>query len=194
MARWDRAGRALKTLADSLPGFEDDVLLLKVAAVNELYTTNLFDVQGMAEHIASLISRQPPRTPDLVDEIAALPEPGRQRRFLSFASKFVHFFMDESFPSYDAYALSSLWRHLGNHPAGRAPSYAEFFEDVYRLRELASVACSVGELGQYLWLSGAYGRWKRNPAQISREAAGVFSSSSPEVRTDLDGLVGNAQA
>jgi hypothetical protein len=102
---WQDADAALRLLATAVPGFTREAALLKVAAINTLYGTNLYAFNRMAKHIEGVLSlRIPKLCPELVEEIAAVPPLRGQRRWhhRSFASKFCHFFLDAgAFPIYD---------------------------------------------------------------------------------------------
>ena len=60
---WNAADEALATLADRVPGFALAETMLKVAAINQLYGTNLYAVNRMAAYITAMLRR-------------AVPEPG----------------------------------------------------------------------------------------------------------------------
>lgn len=186
MGGWRATDRALEALARRFPDFEHEAVLLKVAAVNQLYGTNLYAVARMAEHITRLMSTKTGHTPDLVDVIAKLPDGERPRRHISFAAKFAHFFIDtEKFPIYDSYALRTVRHHLGQSVSAPPPTYVEFARNVNRLKELARLGSSLRELDRYLWLAGLYRQWQISQDRISVEAAALFASSSPDVKADL---------
>jgi len=104
LEQWRLADQALRLLADRCPGFELDICLLKVVAVNALYGTNLYAVTRMAKHAASVLAGidLAAAGPKVVEQLADLPATEgqkRKRRHYSFASKFAHFFLnDERFP------------------------------------------------------------------------------------------------
>src|SRR5947209_9662363 len=102
LLQWQVTVRALHTLQENLPGFDIEVTLLKVAAVNQLYGTNVYAVVRMARHVTGVMQEaRGMEDADLVEELASLT--GRKHR--SFASKFAHFFIDmERFPIFDSYA------------------------------------------------------------------------------------------
>ena len=186
MGTWSETDRALEALARRFPDFEHPAVLLKVAAVNQLYGTNLYAVARMAEHITRLMSTEAGHTPDLVDEIAKLPDGERPRRHVSFASKFAHFFIDtEKFPIYDSYALRTVRNHLGQSVSAPPPTYVAFVRSLVRLKELARLGNTLRELDRYLWLAGLHRQWQISQDRINVEAATLFASSSPDVKADL---------
>jgi hypothetical protein len=108
---------------------------------------------------------------------------------VSFASKFVHFFVDrDRYPIFDSYALGGLRHHLSGTKLStdNPPPYAHYVGALNNLVELAGLACSGRELDRYLWLSGLYRTWSRNPsAQINVEAKRLFEQHDAAVATDL---------
>ena len=78
-------------------------MLLKASVLNQLYATNVFAIFDMAGHICEVIGAyQGPAGPPLVEKIALMRFGDKERRFVSFASKYAHFFIDPStFPIVD---------------------------------------------------------------------------------------------
>jgi hypothetical protein len=65
-------------------------VLLKVTALNQFYSTNIFAVYDMAKHIVALNidGRLKKDDETLVNEIAKVEIGGKQRSFYSFATKY----------------------------------------------------------------------------------------------------------
>lgn len=199
LRQWQMADAALKALADAFPRWEPQATLLKVAAINQLYGTNLYAVARMAEHVGKVMATADPATEGLalVERIAALPVANadeRVRRHVSFASKLAHFFMDaDRFPIYDSYAKDILERHLG--PRGRAQDethpYLAYVDNLRRLRERSRLTWAGRELDHYLWLAGQYREWDKNkarkkPQPINTELQRLFDH--PPTAQDADYL------
>lgn len=202
MPLWQATDQALSRLGRCLPSFELEAVLLKVAAINQLYGTNVYAVTRMAQHITFLMSSVAGDNSaiDLVERIAALPPSkpaGKSRFHLSFASKFAHFFVDAMHcPVYDSYAVATLTQHLGSKGLVRdsAHPYAAFVANLDRLRTLTGLACGYGELDRYLWIAGLYRAWFKNAkAEINTEAAMLFSSPPPELVDPLAALLPYAE-
>ncbi len=206
MPAWVAADAAL----DLLRSLSDDaglgVVLLKVAALDRLYGTNMYAIVPMAQHIVTVLAARPEDPIALVEAIAVLrpppqkgrtaaeapPPPAWAKTYWSFASKFVHFFLDpDRVPLYDAWAAQSLNYHLGPIRLGSSNPYRQFVQKVSVLRSLAGLSCSIRELDRYLWLSGMYREWSRKPdrAPLSREVISLFTEQSPEVQRLLSVLV-----
>lgn len=75
LSQWATIDNALSALGQAFPTWTAEASLLKVAAINQLYGTNLYAVVRMAEYVtwvmASADSKQ--EGPSLVERIAALP-------------------------------------------------------------------------------------------------------------------------
>ena len=188
---WMPAWAAADAALDLLRSLSDDaglgVVLLKVAALDRLYGTNMYAIVPMAQHIVTVLAERAEDPIALVEAIAALPAapPAPAKMYWSFASKFVHFFLDpDRVPLYDAWAAQSLNYHLGGIPLGPSNPYRQYVGKVSVLRSLAGLSCSIRELDRYLWLSGMYRQWKRKPdrAGLSREVVALFTEQSPEVQ------------
>src|SRR5216683_3208459 len=189
LLQWQITDQALHALHVNLPGFDIEATLLKVAAVNQLYGTNVYAVMRMAQHVTEVMQgANRMEDADLVKELASL----NSRKHLSFASKFAHFFIDmERFPIYDSYAVKMVAYHLGRHGQDRKTEYPykAFVEDLHILRRNVQFSCSTRELDHYLWLAGLYQVWLRNPVSpINIEVKELFkilSSVTPDELTKL---------
>jgi hypothetical protein len=181
--QWRLADQALELLAARCGGFEPDACLLKVAAVNTLYGTNLYAITRMAKHAAAVLMATDLAAagPELVEQLAALPTMnGRlsKRRHYSFSSKFAHFFVcKERFPIMDSYAVAMLKRHLGSPIYRDDPTkrYVAFLRNSQQLKQSSGFRGSNRELDRYLWLAGEYAAWMKRPGMaINAELAALF--------------------
>jgi len=67
-----------------------EYVLLKIAALNDFYSTNIFDVHSVAEHlmtIQNLDELLKKGDPNLVDKLARVTLKGKERCFFSFDHK-----------------------------------------------------------------------------------------------------------
>lgn len=192
LSNWSLVDRALERLSKNMSGFDRESILLKAAAVNQLYYTNVFAIVPMAEHMANVLN-EPGAVSDhgLVDRLAVLSTNTRQaqRRFVSFASKFAHFFVDpDRFPIFDSFGLHMIKLHLGvRKDIWRSTQpYAEFLEMFRRVQTLACPTCTNRELDRYLWVAGQYRAWMKNSkAQINGELRSVFQNQTGQLKTVL---------
>ena len=191
--QWRVSDGALHALARRFPDFGDEAVVLKSVAINALYGTNIFAITRMAEHAKGVIATTDLASagPELVEQLAALPKTAKQKKprlYLSFASKFAHFFVDsERFPILDNYAAKTLVFHLGekNMVARPGHPYMAFVENLLRLRTAAGLACSTRELDHYLWVAGEYRAWREKRAKINVEMENLFKKPSAEDKANL---------
>ena len=193
---WKSADRVLGYLAATLPRNTDyDQVLLKAAALNQLYGTNVRYLHAMGRHIAQVFSSQPPYQDEcsLVEWVADLEASGKQHE--SFASKYCHFFVDNRrFPLYDRYARETVRLHLGrgNYRCKHtSQTYRNFHSDLSSLRAQLGFHPSIRELDHYLWLRAqwqAYDAGKRLGAEVS----GLFERSGRDssIRLLVDAMCG----
>ncbi len=191
LLQWQITDNALNELKMQFPNFDVESSLLKVAAVNQLYGTKVFAVVRMAQHIRDVMPCEGNIADlDFVEKLATLPE--MNRKYISFASKFAHFFIDEErFPIYDSYAVKMVAYHLGQQgQTGDAEHpYKTFVANLQMLKEYANLSCTYRELDHYLWLAGMYRKWRAKPGvHIGSEVSSLFNSQSPEVATNLSML------
>ncbi len=188
LPEWCRSEAAIAKLRKAIPGFSGEDCLLKVAAVNAIYGTNVLAIVRMAEHVTKMMASAIIRERPLVDEIAALPtKQGKNPDYrTSFASKFCHFFLDaEKFPIYDEAAREAFELHLGTNDAPeKAFRYQAFCERFDRLRSEAKLNCTTRELDRYLWLTGMYMKWQKEKEEdrpkVNAELLRVFRDSASD--------------
>jgi len=199
LTKWQGTDAALDRLRARVPELDAPSVLLKVAAVNTLYGTNLYAFQRMAEHIVEVLAAwgRSRYAPEIVERIANLPPnsaDGKRRVHVSFAAKFAHFFLDaETFPILDRFARESLALHVGrpaSRYAGRG-AYGRFVEEFARLRTAAAWPGAGRELDRYLWLSGLLRVWRANPkGPINAEVRALFENPPAGSHGDLACLEG----
>jgi hypothetical protein len=189
LPRWRLSDEALFRLRDRIPEWDQPACLLKSAAINTLYGTKVYAVIPMAEHIARILAaprKDRPSGDDLVESIARLPISSRV--FISFASKFCHFFIDpDVFPIFDEAARQVLKYHLGAglYAEDQSRPYATFGENLRRLREVSKISCNHRELDHYLWITGLYRNWLSEKA-INVELRSVLDNPSQSQIRQLD--------
>ena len=194
LKQWRTSDGALRELREKLPGFTETACLTKTVAVNAIYGTNVMAVVRLADHVYDTLKLRGDSLAEveIVEQLAALPPlPGeKRRRFTSFAAKFCHFFIDdELFPIYDDAAREALKLHLGWVP--KAHDYQSFCRCFKELHQIAALSCSTRELDRYLWLTGMYMRWKKNPrkALVNSELRVVLEHPTPQQRRDLTAML-----
>lgn len=154
--------RALAELFGQYPTNDDEAhVLLKVVALNELYSTNIYAVADVAcliyEHRQEVDGALNPPSPEAVDQIVELLFCGMKRHFWAFATKYCSWHRPESYPIWDANVARYL-RSLKGSPFTRPEDwtrYSQFvdlmqqFKNFYNLGEF-----TFKQIDKFLWLSG----------------------------------------
>lgn len=85
-------------------------ILLKVATLNDFYSTNIFSVFPVAKHILSLVIDERLRAGDisLVSEMQRVTINNVEKNFYSFATKYCSHHCPLDFPIYDSYVEKVL--------------------------------------------------------------------------------------
>ena len=138
-------------------------VLIKATALNSLYSTNIYAIVRMAEHIMKehIDIELQKGTSEVVEKIARVEINGKIRYNYSFASKYCHWHQPEIYPIYDRYVDQLLWAYhaqcqfedfkqvdLRYYP--RYKAIIESFRRHYGLTQF-----SLKELDKFLW---GYGR------------------------------------
>jgi hypothetical protein len=104
--------RALTDLISKFPSNDQvESVLLKVSALNGLYSTNIFAVTDVAIHISKL-GIDPllaEGSLEAVDRIAWVELGGKRRRNYSFATKYCNWHASQHYPVYDMIVDELLW-------------------------------------------------------------------------------------
>jgi hypothetical protein len=103
----DMAERALKELFAQYPRNNDCAhVLLKVVALNRLYSAGILSVYDVADHICvqEMDAALSDGEPEVVDRIAkvTISSSGKQRGFWSFATKYCSWHNQASYPIWDS--------------------------------------------------------------------------------------------
>lgn len=85
-------------------------VLIKCAALNEFYSTNIFKIYNVARHYVSvhIDERLEKKDIDLVDDLAVVPVNGGVKHFYSFATKYCSFHQPDYYPIFDSYIYRLL--------------------------------------------------------------------------------------
>lgn len=153
---------ALRWLFDETPGNDDlRSVLLKVVAVNSLYSTQVFATFDLATHIvrSNLDRLLDGRAPKAVEAIAHVEFAGKKKRLYSFASKYCSWHRPDNFPIMDRMVKDVLWAY--REPVGlriRRADLEEYEAFCYALEQfvghygLASMKWK--DLDKGLWMLG----------------------------------------
>lgn len=137
-------------------------VLLKVSALNDFYSTNIFDTYTVAKHILNIDPDEDLENENisLVGKITPVNISGKTRRFYSFASKYCSHHKPEAFPIYDSYVEKMLMHfkkkdRYASFKKDELKDYSRFlgaiqeFKKYYNLEEF-----SLRQIDIYLWLAG----------------------------------------
>ncbi len=157
-------GQALKKLFQNICKYNTCIedVIIKCSTLNDFYSTNIYDISTMAEHILSLNIDQRLEQHDysLVKDIAQVKIGGKRYYFYSFATKYCSHHRPETYPIYDRYVqkvLCCLQKRdkFSNFKEQDLRNYDVFvkvvrdFQEKYNLQQY-----SVKQIDQYLWRLG----------------------------------------
>jgi hypothetical protein len=137
-------------------------VLLKVTALNQFYSTNIFDTFTVAKHIIGLNIEPRLKAGDyaLVNEIASIKIKGKVYRFYSFSSKYCNHHLPETFPIYDSFVKQMLIRYSEMDKFNLVSDdvlkdYGKFVSVIIAFREFYHLnQFSLREIDIFLWLAG----------------------------------------
>lgn len=177
----DSTERALTEVVTRFPGNTDEAyVLLKVAAINQLYSTQIYAVREVARRIVDL--KIDPLLDagslEFVDQIAELTLGEKVRHNLSFAGKYCSWHRRDIYPIYDSYVEECLWCYRGQFGLSFARSdlwkYPGFVAAVSEFRNRFGLGdLSFKEIDKFLWSQGGA------LIEARRAARSATSSASP---------------
>lgn len=137
-------------------------VLLKVSALNDFYSTNIFDTYSVAKHILekNIDMRLEANDYTLVNDIAEISIKGKTKNFYSFASKYCSHHKPTIYPIFDSYVEKMLlyYKSIDDFSIFAKPDLKEYelfieiiktFQNFYKLNKF-----SLREIDIFLWLAG----------------------------------------
>lgn len=166
IGKWSEVGlsqeRALnKLFYRTYPRNDDlDDILVKVATLNDFYSTNIYNIFAVARHIlgiANIDKRLANGDESLVNEIANVLELGKN--FYSFATKFCSHHNESDFAIYDSYVEKMLLYfqkrdRFGDFKSADLRDYGRFKKALNDFKAFYDLDCGLKELDMYLWQAG----------------------------------------
>lgn len=140
-----------------------DNVLIKVCALNEFYSTNIYDPFTVAKHILELKidGALDAGDPELVESIARTTmKNGKVKNFYSFASKYCSHHRPQVFPIYDSFVEKMLlhWKkvdHFSIFGKSDLKSYGRFKEILSEFRKFYNLGSfDLKQIDKYLWQAG----------------------------------------
>ncbi len=141
---------------------EIESVLLKVSALNDFYSTNIFDTFTVAKHIQNCHIDTALNRGDisLVNKIAPVKIKGKVRNFYSFASKYCSHHQPEIYPIYDSYVEKMLthFKKRDKYDSFRLidlKEYTRFLEVIQNFKNFYELeSFTLRQIDIYLWLVG----------------------------------------
>ena len=137
-------------------------VLLKVSALNDFYSTNIFDTYSVAKHILKkdIDARLETNDYSLVNDIAKISIKGKVKNFYSFASKYCSHHKPTSYPIFDSFVEKMMLYYkkadsFNSFEKVDLKDYCRFieiikgFQSFYKLEKF-----SLREIDIFLWLAG----------------------------------------
>ncbi|MGD0518246.1 MAG: hypothetical protein ABSA26_11985 [Thermoguttaceae bacterium] len=137
-------------------------VLLKVSALNDFYSTNIFDTYSLAKHILKkdIDARLEANDYSLVNDIAKISIKDKLKNFYSFSSKYCSHHKPASYPIFDSFVEKMLLHYKSSDSfngfnKNDLKNYGHFieiiksFQSFYKLEKY-----SLREIDIFLWLAG----------------------------------------
>lgn len=139
-----------------------DDILIKASSLNDFYSTNIFSIYPVAEHIVKLKidSRLYSGDVTLVKDIQKIIIGGKERNFYSFATKYCSHHNAKEFPIYDSYVEQILVyfqrkHHFSSFKLADLKEYTIFKKALIDFRtHYGLTKYSLKQIDQYIWQLG----------------------------------------
>lgn len=143
-------------------------ILIKCSSLNDFYSTNIFDIHTVAQHILSLNIDGRLRNGDrsLVNDIAHVEVNGKDHFFYSFATKYCSHHQPERYAIYDSYVEKVLLsmnkrKHFANFKREELINYDTYMSVIRAFQQAFGLMnYNIKQLDQYLW---QLGKWYFSP-------------------------------
>ena len=137
-------------------------ILIKASALNDFYSTNIFSIFPVAQHILNLDIDKRLKDGDitLVPEIANVEIKGIKKVFYSFATKYCSHHNQLDFPIYDSYVDKVLMYFQKKHKfasfkQNELKDYSKFKEILLKFAEYYGLSnYNLKDIDRYLWQLG----------------------------------------
>ncbi|KWW39754.1 MAG: hypothetical protein F083_1932 [bacterium F083] len=162
-------------------------VLIKCSALNDFYSTNIFGIHTLAEHILSLNIDERLHQVDysLIGDIAKVEVNGKEHCFYSFATKYCSHHLPEKYAIYDNYVEKVLLSMNKKEPFSNfkredLKDYETYMSVIRGFSQhFGLTQFSIKQLDQYLW---QLGKWYFNQYGLTykyynREESSPFSKN-----------------
>jgi len=139
-------------------------VLIKCSSLNDFYSTNIFDIHTVAQHILSLHidDRLEKGDLSLVDDIAHIEANGKDHFFYSFATKYCSHHQPRRYAIYDSYVEKVLVsmnnrKHFANFKREDLKNYETYMTVIMAFQQrFGLMQYNIKQLDQYLWQLGKW--------------------------------------
>ncbi len=147
-------------------------ILIKCSSLNDFYSTNIFDIHTLAQHILSLHIDERLENGDhsLVNDIAHVEVNGKDHFFYSFATKYCSHHQPERYAIYDSYVENVLVsmnnrKPYANFKREELKDYETYMSVIRAFQQrFGLMQYNIKQLDQYLW---QLGKWYFNQYGLS---------------------------
>lgn len=154
--------KLFKVLCPKNDNIED--ILIKCSSLNDFYSTNIFDIHTVAQHILSLHIDERLKRGDysLVGEIAHVEINGKDHFFYSFATKYCSHHQAERYAIYDSYVEQVLItmnkrEHFSKFKREDLKDYSIYMSAIRAFQQyFGLMQYNIKQLDQYLWQLGKW--------------------------------------
>ena len=149
-------------------------ILIKCSSLNDFYSTNIFDIHTVAQHILSLHIDERLKDGDLslVNDIAHVEVNGKDHFFYSFATKYCSHHQPEQYAIYDNYVEKVLLsmnsrkhKPFANFKREDLKDYETYMSVIKAFQQrFGLMQYNIKQMDQYLW---QLGKWYFNQYGLS---------------------------
>jgi hypothetical protein len=137
-------------------------ILLKVSALNDFYSTNIFDTYTVSKHILrnKIDANLHSGNHKVVNTIAEVTIKNKKKNFYSFASKYCSHHKPELYPIYDSFVEKMLLHYkdvdkFDTFKKEELKNYQRFIEIIQKFKEFYQLAkFSLRQIDIFLWIAG----------------------------------------
>ena len=139
-------------------------ILIKCSSLNDFYSTNIFDIHTVAQHILSLHIDERLEKGDrsLVNDIAHVEVNGKDHFFYSFATKYCSHHQPQRYAIYDSYVEKVLVsmnsrEHFAKFKREELKDYETYMSVIRAFQQkFGLMQYNIKQLDQYLWQLGKW--------------------------------------
>jgi len=137
-------------------------VLLKVSALNDFYSTNIYDTYSVAKHILNqdFDTRLAADDYELVNEVARISLKGKSKYFYSFASKYCSHHKPRNYPIFDSF-IEKMMLHYKKTDGftvflnSDLKDYPQFISIIESFRQFYNLQTfSLKQIDVFLWMVG----------------------------------------